>query len=131
MLNGLAYLGFSRIEDIEKMGFREYQLRLEAFRIRQIEQERQLAVQAWFNNNVQATKGSAKHPKPKFNKFDEFFNAKSQIEEVRSYFEVGYEKSIDKKEDVGTVLANRIEEFKRLKKAGKIIPLKERRLSHD
>lgn len=88
-------------------------------------------MQAWFNNNVQATKGSSKHPKPKFNKFDEFFNAKSQIEEVRSYFEVGYEKSTDKKEDVGTVLANRIEEFKRLKKAGKIIPLKERRLSHD
>ena len=114
------------------MGFKEYQLRLEAYRIKQVEEERQLAVQAWFNHNVQATKGSAKHPKPMFKDFKDFFDAQSQIDEVRKNFEPGYQavSKKEKKQDIGTVLANRIEEFKRLKKAGKIIPLKERRSSH-
>lgn len=113
------------------MGFKEYQLRLEAYKIRQAEEERKLALQAWLNQNVQATKGSSKHPKPKYTKFEEFYDFSRRIDEIREDFEVGYQGSSRKKEDIGTVLANRIEEFKRLKKAGKIIPLKERRLSHD
>lgn len=132
MLNGLAYLGFSRIEDIEKMGLKEYHLRLEAYRIKQVEEEKKLALQAWNNSAVQATKGSPKHPKRVYNKFQDFFDAKRAIETVRSEFEPDYQAvSEEKPRDVGSVLSKRIEEFKRLKKAGKIIPLKERRLNHD
>lgn len=132
MLNSLAYLGFSRIEDIEKMGLKEYQLRLEAYRIRQVEEERKLALQSWNNEAVKATKGSAKHPKHVYKEFSDFFNQKEAIEKVRSEFEPDYQvASEEKPRDVGSVLSKRIEEFKRLKKAGKIIPLKERRLNHD
>lgn len=128
----MAYLGFSRIEDIEKMGLKEYQLRLEAYRIKQVEEERKLALQAWNNDAVKSLKGSSKHPKRVYTKFQEFFDQKKAIEKVRSEFEPDYQAvSEEKPRDVGSILSNRIEEFKRLKKAGKIIPLKERRLNHD
>lgn len=112
------------------MGFKEYQLRLEAFRIRQAERERQLALQAWLNQDVQAVKGSSKHPKRKYTKFDEFYDFQARTDEIREEFEVGYQKSSKKKEDVGMIMAKRIKKFKQYKKAGKVIPWKERRSSY-
>lgn len=126
-MNGLAYLGFSRIEDIERMGLKEYQLRLEAFKIRQIEEERRVASQAWNNERVKATKGSPKHPKRVYREFRDFFDTQKAIDEVRAAFEPGYQAPEESKKDAGKIFASRLEEFKRLKKAGKIIPFKERR----
>lgn len=127
----MAYLGFSRIEDIEKMGLKEYQLRLEAFKIRQIEEERRVASQAWNNERVKATKGSPKHPKRVYREFKDFFDTQKAIDEVRAAFEPGYQVAEEEsKKNVGAVLSSRIEEFKRLKKEGKIVPFKERGLDH-
>ncbi len=50
MLNSLAYLGFSDIRKIEDMTFDEYNLRIEAYQLKQIKEQEKLALLAWFND---------------------------------------------------------------------------------
>ena len=87
VLNSLAYLGLVSMREIEKMTFDEYLIRLEAFQLRTIKRNEELAYQAWLNQQVQATTGSSKNPKPKFRKFEQFFDTNKMIDEVRGNFE--------------------------------------------
>lgn len=124
VLNSLAYLGLVSIREIEKMTFDEYLIRLEAFQLRTIKRNEELAYQAWLNQQVQATTGSSKNPKPKFRKFDQFFDTNKMIDEVRGNFEVDY-KATNKQNTLRTnenLFAERLKEFRQLKKQGKIIP---------
>lgn len=124
VLNSLAYLGLVSIREIEKMTFDEYLIRLEAFQLRTIKRNEELAYQAWLNQQVQATTGSSKNPKPKFRKFDQFFDTNKMIDEVRGNFEVDY-KATNKQNTLRTnenLFAERLKEFRKLKKQGKIIP---------
>ncbi|WP_049164785.1 hypothetical protein [Ligilactobacillus salivarius] len=106
------------------MTFDEYLIRLEAFQLRTIKRNEELAYQAWLNQQVQATTGSSKNPKPKFRKFDQFFDANKMIDEVRGNFEADY-KATKKQNTLRTnenLFAERLKEFRQLKKQGKIIP---------
>ena len=112
------------MREIEKMTFDEYLIRLEAFQLRAIKRNEELAYQAWLNQQVQATTGSSKNPKPKFRKFDQFFDTNKMIDEVRGNFESNY-KSTKKQNTLRTnenLFAERLKEFRQLKKQGKIIP---------
>lgn len=124
VLNSLAYLGLVSIREIEKMTFDEYLIRLEAFQLRTIKRNEELAYQAWLNQQVQATTGSSKNPKPKFRKFEQFFDTNKMIDEVRGNFETNY-KSTKKQNTLRTnenLFAERLKEFRQLKKQGKIVP---------
>lgn len=124
VLNSLAYLGLVSMREIEKMTFDEYLVRLEAFQLRTIKRNEELAYQAWLNQQVQATTGSSKNPKPKFRKFDQFFDTNKMIDEVRGNFEASY-KATKKQNTLRTnenLFAERLKEFRQLKKQGKIIP---------
>jgi len=124
VLNSLAYLGLVSMREIEKMTFDEYLIRLEAFQLRTIKRNEELAYQAWLNQQVQATTGSSKNPKPKFRKFEQFFDTNKMIDEVRGNFEADY-KSTKKQNTLRTnenLFAERLKEFRQLKKQGKIIP---------
>ena len=124
VLNSLAYLGLVSMREIEKMTFDEYLIRLEAFQLRTIKRNEELAYQAWLNQQVQATTGSSKNPKPKFRKFDQFFDTNKMIDEVRGNFELDY-KATKKQNTLRTnenLFAERLKEFRQLKKQGKIIP---------
>ena len=124
VLNSLAYLGLVSMREIEKMTFNEYLIRLEAFQLRTIKRNEELAYQAWLNQQVQATTGSSKNPKPKFRKFDQFFDTNKMIDEVRGNFEENY-KATKKQNTLRTnenLFAERLKEFRQLKKQGKIIP---------
>lgn len=124
VLNSLAYLGLVSIREIERMTFDEYLIRLEAFQLRTIKRNEELAYQAWLNQQVQATTGSSKNPKPKFRKFEQFFDTNKMIDEVRGNFEADY-KATKKQNTLRTnenLFAERLKEFRQLKKQGKIIP---------
>lgn len=124
VLNSLAYLGLVSMQEIEKMTFDEYLIRLEAFQLRTIKRNEELAYQAWLNQQVQATTGSSKNPKPKFRKFEQFFDTNKMIDEVRGNFEANYK--VTKKQNTlrtnENLFAERLKEFRQLKKQGKIIP---------
>ncbi|WP_057769960.1 hypothetical protein [Lactobacillus selangorensis] len=108
----------------------EYTLRIEAYQLQQSTMRENLALQAWFNQSVQATTGRKK-PKPKFRTFSEFYDRQAYDDEIRSAFESDYVTShistTNKKEHEAEIFQKRIREFKALKNAGKIVPLKERR----
>ena len=108
----------------------EYELRMEAYQLKQVDRQNEIAQQAWMNQQVQATTGS-KNPKPKFKTFDDFFDKKAAIDSVRSNYEPNYEVSQMSKTELkhsrAQIFAKRMAEFQRLKREGKIIPLSERK----
>ena len=112
------------------MTLAEYELRMEAYQIKQIDRQSEIAQQAWLNQQVQATTGS-KNPKPKFKKFDDFFDKKAAIDKVRSNYEPNYEVSqmstTELKHSRAQVFAKRMAEFQRLKREGKIVSLSKRK----
>lgn len=122
-LQSLAYLGFTSIREIDRMTLSEYYLRLEAYRLRKLDREEELATQAWFNQTVQNTTGG-KHPKPKFKKFSEFFDRASLEKNIRDSFSDNYTNPYQKpsKEEQGKVFITRYREFMKLKSEGKIDP---------
>ena len=89
-MNSLAYLGFSCIKDIERMTLNEYQLRMEAYQLQKVDRQEELALQAWFNKSVKATKGKGKHQKPYYAKFTDLYDAEEHKDKVRKMFEPDY-----------------------------------------
>lgn len=114
------------------MGMREYYLRLEAYNLRRVQQREDIALQAWWNHLVTQQKGSAKHPKPRFKELTELYDGQKMIDEVRQSFETEYRpvSASRKQVDRAEIFAKRVEEFRKLKEAGKIVPLKERGMNN-
>lgn len=107
------------------MTLAEYSIRMEAYQLKQVKRHEEIALQAFMNQAVKATKGKS-HPKPVYRKFEQFFNTQEQIDKVRSSFEPNYARKVDNKKNTAAIFAKRVEEFKKLKKSGKIIPLNQR-----
>lgn len=109
----------------------EYELRMEAYQLKQVDRQNEIAHQAWMNQQVQATTGSKSSPQPKFKTFDDFFDKKAIVDQVRSSYEPDYEVSQMSKTELkhsrAQIFAKRMAEFQRLKREGKIIPLSERK----
>ncbi|UQS82874.1 hypothetical protein MOO45_02880 [Bombilactobacillus folatiphilus] len=102
------------------MTYVEYQIYMEAYQIKQIKQQEQLAMQAWLNQGVQATTGSSKNPKPKFKKFTQFFDAQKEIKKVRAEFEecnVSYQ---EPQLSRNQIIAKRYEEYQKIKERRKL-----------
>lgn len=122
MLTSLAYLGFNDIKAIEQMTLREYDLRLEAYNLKKLDRQQELATLAWWNQQVQATT-KGKHPKPIYSRFDKFFDRQEQEFRIRSLFGDDYtivKSDRQKKLDDAELFRKRVEEFEQLKNAGKI-----------
>lgn len=122
----MAYLGFHSIDDINRMTLVEYQLRMEAWQLQRVAQQRDIFMQAFANQVVKSVKGK-KNPKPVYTRFDQLFDEEKEIDKVRARFEPDYITEKDEKPNVQEIFAKRLKEFHELKKAGKIIPLHERK----
>ncbi|WP_429971278.1 hypothetical protein ACQW5G_01155 [Fructilactobacillus sp. Tb1] len=104
------------------MTISEYYTRLEAYQLKQVDIQKNLALQSWFNQSVQATTGSSKNPKPKYTKFDKFFDAVSQENKIRSFFDPDYKPAIvtenDKQEQQAKLFVKRQREWEAIQKKG-------------
>lgn len=109
----------------------EYRLRMEAYQLKQVDRQESLALQAWFNQSVQATTGSKKNPQPKFKLFEQFFDKKAEVDQIRAQYEENYVIAHMSKQELkqsrGMIFAKRAAEFQALKRAGKIVPISERK----
>lgn len=93
----------------------EYYLRMEAAQIRQIKELEKLHLQAFLNQSVQATKGSAKNPKPKYPKFSDFFNAEKSIRKIRREFEGEDYKPVKTEDEITRdVIAQRMSDYNKI-----------------
>lgn len=117
------------LDEIAHMTLADYYLRLEAYNLKRVLRENAQAQQAWQNQVVQATRGSGKSIRPKYRRFDEFFDLPSAVDDVRQQFEPWYRPKNHHKSrlDEAQAMIRRAEEFEKLKAAGKIIPYSQRR----
>lgn len=76
--------------EIECLSLADYWLGMEAYTIKKTLDREDLALQAWMNQSVQATKGSDKHPQPAFKNFKEFYDVGELEDNIRGEFESDY-----------------------------------------
>ncbi|WP_162261069.1 hypothetical protein [Weissella minor] len=68
----MRYFDMTDIYLIETMGMNEYQMRMEAAQLMQLDKRALNAELAWQRQVVQSTRGE-KHPRPVFDSYDKFF----------------------------------------------------------
>ena len=78
------------MHEIECLSLADYWLGMEAYTIKKTLDREDLALQAWMNQTVQATKGSDKHPQPMYKKFEDFYDANELEDNIRGEFEPDY-----------------------------------------
>jgi len=83
VLNSIRYLGMNDFAEIGRMTLYEYDMRMTAYRLRQVDREYEIHLQAWLNWNVQAMKKKGKHKRvPVFKTFRQFFDHKKCIRDI-------------------------------------------------
>ena len=118
MINSLAHLGFHSLREIGMMTMAEYQLRMEAYQIKRVDQREFIATMAFYNQLAQSTNGG-KNPKPKFDRLDKLFDREKEESQVYKAFGDDYHAQKEQKSE-GNTIANNMKHFYELKKAGKI-----------
>jgi len=123
VLNSLTRLGFSvgQMHEIECMTLVEYQLGMEAYALKETYRREDMALQAWFNQTVQATKGSGKHPKPAYKNFSEFYDTEAYEDDIRARFEPDYTSTRQQEKKEKELVADRwkkLQEYKKRQKGG-------------
>lgn len=104
----LRYLGMTDFKEIDRMTLYEYGMRMKAHRLRQVDREYEIHLQAWANHNVQATKRQGKDKAvPVFKTFKQFFDYEKRIEEVTG------ERRDRAQEDRLKQIALKVQEYKR------------------
>ncbi|MPM55283.1 hypothetical protein SDC9_102077 [bioreactor metagenome] len=85
IMNAMRFLGKS-LAEAEIMTLREYTYEMEAYQLRQVDEEYRINLLAWQINQAQATKtkGSGKNQKtlPYYESFKKFFDYEKRINEV-------------------------------------------------
>lgn len=67
----------------------EFEIYNTAYLIQQEDRRYNSAIQAWFNQTVQATKGKGKRARSAFKTFDDFYNHKDEFDKIFRKDEVG------------------------------------------
>lgn len=70
------------LHEIDRMTFWEYQLRMKAYRMRMVDTEYLIYLQAWVNRGVNAEKKNGKKTIPVYKEFTEFFDYEDRINQV-------------------------------------------------
>jgi hypothetical protein len=119
------------MQQILWLPYGEYLLRMEAYQLKQIERQDDIALQAWLNREVKATTGKGKSERYKYTKLTQLYDRQEAISRIRSQWEPNYAPPADVKAkqdrlDNARHFDERMTEFRRLKEEGKIIPWRQR-----
>lgn len=88
-------MGLEKLQDIEILTLYEYEARMYAFRLKQVDEDLMMHKQAWLNHQVTATKEQGKRQVPVYKKFDHFFNYEKKIKEIEK--DIKPEKQLDER----------------------------------
>ncbi|EAC2245319.1 hypothetical protein DYU02_02235 [Listeria monocytogenes] len=78
LLDGLRYFDME-LRDIENMTLSEYQLRIKAYRLKDLDRMKDLHLAAWLNHQAGATN---KKGKPFYKEFKDFFNFEEEQRKI-------------------------------------------------
>lgn len=116
-MNSLAFLGFTSLEDVDDQSFEEYELRMEAYALKDAYLSKLAAQAAFFNQVMKSTKGSGSNTRLVYDRFDKLYDYEKAVTKIRSQFEPDFKTTEEKTE---FNFAEKLREFDALKKAGKI-----------
>lgn len=83
VVSGLRYFNIP-IHEIERLTLNEYYTMMEAVELKMLDRRADMAMQAWFNQGVKATKKSGKS---QYNKFTDFFDAEAAEKKIITKYE--------------------------------------------
>ena len=76
-------------QEASRTTLEEFEIYNTAYLIQQEDRRYNSAIQAWFNQTVQATKGKGKSARSAFKTFDDFYNHKDEFDKIFRKEEVG------------------------------------------
>lgn len=78
-------MDFKSFDEVDRLTFPEYELLMEAAKMKQIDMDYRNHLQAWLNFVVQGKKKSGKHKeKPIYKKFKQFYNYEKEIKSSKA-----------------------------------------------
>lgn len=102
------------------MTLSEYELRLESYELKQVQERQNLALSAWLNQQVKATTGSGTHTRPYYRNFTQFFDVQYEIDKVHQKYDSNYQ-PISKKtnqDERQNIINKRINEMNKILEKG-------------
>lgn len=103
----------SDFPEIDKMTLYEYDMRMTAYHLQQVDREYEIHLQAWVNWNVQAMKSKGKNKRvPVFKDFKQFFNYEQRVKDV-----LGVPVNVEKKHGIAKIIK---EQAERRQKSGEL-----------
>lgn len=83
-MNCFRYLDFKSFEEVDRLTIAEYNLLMEAVRLKQIDKDYRNHLQAFLNFAVKAEKKAGKNKsKPVFSKFKQFYDYEKELKKVK------------------------------------------------
>ena len=70
------------LREIKRMTLAEYNLRIKAYRLKKLDQDREIAFSAWLNREINATKKRGKKIEYIYRSFDKFFDYEKREREI-------------------------------------------------
>jgi hypothetical protein len=84
-LNCFRFLDFRSFEQVDRLTIPEYELLMEAVRLKQVDKDYRNHLQAFLNFAVKAEKKTGKNKsKPVYSKFKRFYDYESEVKKVTS-----------------------------------------------
>lgn len=75
-------------QEASRTTLEEFEIYNKAYLIQQEDMRYHSAIQAWFNQTVQATKGKGKSAKSAYRTFDDFYNHKEEFDKIFKKYDV-------------------------------------------
>ena len=76
-------MDFKSFAEVDRLTFEEYELLMEAVRLKQIDMDYRNHLQAWLTFAAQAKKKSGKNFVPVYRKFDKFYNYPAELKKAQ------------------------------------------------
>lgn len=84
-LSCFRYLDFRSFEEVDRLTFAEYELLMEAVRLKQVDMDYRNHLQAFLNFAVKAEKKTGKNKsKPVYSKFKRFYDYEAEVRKAKS-----------------------------------------------
>lgn len=82
-LNCFRYLDFKSFSEVDRLTFPEYDLLMQAVKLKNVDADYRNHLQAFLNFAVKAKKKTGKNKsRPVYNKFEKFYDYKGEIEKI-------------------------------------------------
>lgn len=83
-VNCFRYFGFKRFSEVDRLTIPEYEILIEAYQLKTVDDNYRAHWQAFLNFAVQAKKSvGKKKTKPVYNRFDKFFDYEGELKRVQ------------------------------------------------